>query len=95
MSPAGQQKGDGMYYIVSPEFTGGLGNREARTLSPHDFHPFTISLDIFVRTVYLVHDLCKHEYYSCSCEGSSACAIVVWVRREGAVCASAAELRVA
>lgn len=32
MVPVGQQKGDGMYYIVSPEFTGGLGNREARAL---------------------------------------------------------------
>lgn len=32
MVPVGQQKGDGMYYIVSPEFTGGLGNHEARAL---------------------------------------------------------------
>lgn len=28
LTPAGQNKGDGVYYIVSPEFTGGIGNRE-------------------------------------------------------------------
>lgn len=28
----GIQKGDGVYYINSPEFTGGLGNREVMPL---------------------------------------------------------------
>ncbi len=29
LTPAGNKKGDGgVYYITSPEFTGGLGNRE-------------------------------------------------------------------
>ena len=30
----GIQKGDGVYYINSPEFTGGLGKREVRMFSP-------------------------------------------------------------
>ncbi|KAK9908516.1 hypothetical protein WJX75_009020 [Coccomyxa subellipsoidea] len=44
MSPAGQQKGDGMYYIVSPEFTGGLGNREAVLICGWQDTPFMLEL---------------------------------------------------